>query len=1300
MTSPVESPLQPDDTGRRKLVPCEFYLDPEEHEYISFDGDYERLLEPFPERVGDDRKVWRCRRLTTPSDDGPALCPFHQDPEERDCDDEMLSQLFLVLVRDERSESELVTEYVDTYVDGSLFENAEDFLQIEPRRDEASVEARHGDAVARRRKMFCGAQFGRFNLTYEVFDAPDRYPIDLQGGSAIEIDWSNAVVGSKIRANEICVTSHCKDTSKLDLSGVSIGGAILLDGADVDGRVAIKEADVNGRVALREADVSGWVVLDSADIDGPVSLENVDVKEYIWLNFADIAGSVSLSNSNVYEDVRFETTYVGGPIKFNNAEVYGDIRLDSADVNGGISFWNTDVYGNLRLDSANVVMSIMLDNADVYGTIRLNGADVGGSISLCSVDVNGDLLLKSVDVTGKISFHKTVVTGLVSLANADIDKDLSIGSTSRFYRGFCLQETEVGDTVQFSPDLVRNSIDCTELTAVTVNFAPNRLLGAIEFSGVQADTFDFNPPEAPHPVIRAVNFRACEINEFYLPENEQSFVYDFNDGSIVRLDTADKLPPERQSMYDLFRFVETDFTDLDFSRHRDDLFRNDWNLHGVGENREVDIHISHHFDDITDYVRNIVFEWMKSGELAHVKRVEYSTVTAEPTQRHDGASAERGATSEICGCTTDTRVSVGVGPKIGPRARDGQVDSRYDTNPVNSSSPDPCILPQSPKRDIYLSALSMAVDASGSVQARIKSRVDALDSRMLAALNKTDGEVGNRRLSISDEQAALRNELIDVLLRWSPSRHPQSGTGQVPQSVADEFKTEFGTPSVELANALIDELEQRGPDFATLVREVRIPLKELWTLIREPSGEKQDTGTSPVPGPDGIETALTADALHYYCHYRNANDGKEWYPPEQWARATLREIETEAAHRWVEQWMNPDWDVDDHEEHPAAELIREWEKDIDTSPTRDRDTEADRIIRESKTLSALKRVFGVRSPIVSQPYEDRPRTISLSQLESTYVKAKTAAAEMGENEAASAFFRREQRYIQQQNRRHFRTEVAITWGWYITEIYEHIEETRHDLQTHLSTVSERSMTTWEAVRARGHRVSSELYEWVPFVVSRDADSDSTGDADEPENDAILVEADPESNVDETAEDSEEGNPDQSTDGSDKETSATKPESANGTTPKPEPSSSDDDREKPNLGQLGRYGFECVENATLRILTGYGESPARVLGWWVGIIFLWTVFYYAVSLVKMGPDDPGDMWNLLVDQGLGFVLLSIGSFTTVIPPNPLLPVETTTPQQYAFLLNDPALTLLSEVEGLFGVLFISLFVLTLTRSIQR
>lgn len=939
-----------------RLVKCQYYLDPQHPDltqpnlddlddkylaafnesplnnfargdHVEFKDDVTELLEPFKKRTGHDRDVWRCRRLTEPEDDGPATCPFHTDPAERRMSDEDLAQIFLALIRDQRAESAFLQAYIDEYL-ADEYENADEFLRIVPPTPvpgEQTAITSHSTATARRRKMFCGAQFGTFDLSNEEFNSPDRYPIDLQGATVAEMNWERAVVGSEIRANSI-EQSHTD--GEIRLSGADVAGPIQFEGVVAKGKVSVSESDVNGGISFRHAALRSQVSLRSATVTGDIILVNSVVGGEVLLHRVTVDGKISLS------------------------KIFADkVTLTQGDVGTKVSLYRGSIKGDVSVLQSTIETDVNLHGAAVHGRMSLHRTTVKDNVNLTDALVYGRASLVET-TTRTVTFDEVTIHGQLDLSKASVDE-------------FALK----------SGASVGRSLLCEGTMADRITISNPCINGALDFTGLRAEHLDISPPvpSKRHPAIRAVCLRDCQIERItpvVMPSGDpdDTIVYDFQGGAVGAIEKPTDIP-EGWTLYDFFRFVETDFPGFDFSFHRDGLHQNGWNLHGLKPGRERDVQIVQRFET--------------------------------------GENGDDDATTIVEG-------------------------------------------------------------------------------------------VANR-LSEDDFLATLRPD-------------DDSG-GDMDQSLGDNAPA---TPRSQVnGHEMVANAEVR-PDQTSALPEVN------------ERGHRREG----LPKP---------------------------------ARQRI-DAEAAAADQWIRAWL-----ADEGCPSLPDEMRRAWNEALPEQVRRqrgqagtDRKT-TEQIIEESRVLSIADRLctMGPLAPSIDRG----PVTVALNQLEATYARAKTAADAVGENQAASAFFRKEQRYIQLQNRRHLREEVA-------------------------------------RLRSEGGK-----------------------------------------------------------------------------------------------SDLPRYGVAWAENASLRLLTKYGESPRRVLSWWLGIIFIWSILYYAVALVETGTTTTGEMWTLLVSHGFRFILLSIGSFATLIPAGTVLPDEASLTQTET-IVNSPVITLLSEVEALLGVLFLSLFVLTLTRSIHR
>lgn len=972
------------DKRKDKLEPCEYFLKPEasnlesatldaievdtrdDHSLIDhLNFKHNELLEPCSESdddtdtYRDEELGWKCRRLTIPQDDGPTLCPFHQDPADREVDDAVLSRVFLSLIRDERGESQLFQEYAERYV-GEEGGKAEAFLSVDP--PEGTSE--HAESVARRRKMFCGAQFERLLLPDRVFRTPNRYPIDLRLATVAELNFKRALIEAPVKAHGIHTPPGV--AGKITFKHAVIDGELSLIGLATDGKVSLSEADLADDVLFRDALIGNEISIRDTTVDGQIKLIRTEVDETVRFVRTDITGKLSLSY------------LTAGKVRLDHFSTGANVSLHHASINTNLCVKDTSIGEQFSLHDGVVRGEVSFNETQINGDIDLNDAKLSrswGSVSFRSTVINGDIKQepkKSLIVGGSISFENATIDG-----NILLKEGLSVDGVFAFKSG---------------------SVMTCELLRAEVH-------GPIDLRGISAERLHVEPPSSAnrHPVINAVLLGNCQLGTAalapsYSGEMEDTVVYDIEAGTVNALEEIPGTVPEHTSLYDYLRLVETDFTEIDFSIHRDRLFRNNWNLHGLRDGGERDVQLA------------------------------------------------RGA------ATTD-----------------------FLTHPPDHIN-------------------------------------DTIDEEVLAA---------RAREQVESWLEGTEGTADDNLWAIPPVENPDRS-------------------SVSQVSAASVGVSQLG--HAT-------------------------------QGPRGIDVGAEIE--------------------KSWLLSRL-DITYQVIHR-----------------------MRAW-------------------------------LANVPVPIpIRQSIDRGPPTITLDQLESTYAGAKAAADANGDNGVASTFFIREQRYIQLQNRSHIREELVVAY---------------------LSLVG--------ALRLKAASVTNIIKATVTqaWGASSEPNSALEGPADE-------TDSEPES--DERNDISEDGSTSTNEAGNSSQTSMATFFNS------PIPSS--------NFRTLWRYLLAWISNGSLRVFTTYGESPRRVLGWWGGIIFMWTGLYYVVTVARLGVEDA---WEILVDQGSGFFLLSIGSFTTVIPPIPILPFGDSAVQRYAFLEDDPIITLLSGLEGLLGILFVSLFVLTLTRSIQR
>lgn len=130
--------------------------------------------------VANAQGNWHCPRQTTDDEDH---CIFHQDAdasERQALSDDEFAQIFIDAVYGASDQWELVDA------------------------DRMSAMER-----ARRRKEFLGATLGDLHLAYQTLNAADRYPIDLRGAHAGDVDCRHMESATN------CVSVVCKQRGSI-----------------------------------------------------------------------------------------------------------------------------------------------------------------------------------------------------------------------------------------------------------------------------------------------------------------------------------------------------------------------------------------------------------------------------------------------------------------------------------------------------------------------------------------------------------------------------------------------------------------------------------------------------------------------------------------------------------------------------------------------------------------------------------------------------------------------------------------------------------------------------------------------------------------------------------------------------------------------------------------------------------------------------------------------------------------------------------------------------------------------------
>jgi len=295
------------------------------------------------------------------------------------------------------------------------------------------------------RKRFVGVRLGRLDLTSEVIERTETFPIDLRFATIGRINLHKARI-----------------KSDLDFSGAEIGSIDATD-AVVDGDVSGTELDVDRGLTADDATVSGTLALNRARF-GLVSLDG-----------ARIAGRLELNGAEIDSDLRGTELVVGGRFECKEGDIAGRINCPGLRLRGEKRFSNTS---ELTLRGTSVASHVNLEHVRSSGPLLLNDLDVGGDFRMDAVDLEADLWLGAVD-DESTTLGSITVGGNLLVRNGVIGGDADLSESAG--------RTQAGPVVDGAIDLsgtaVEGALTCSpNLTDAAFNVV--RLRGATVESGV------------------------------------------------------------------------------------------------------------------------------------------------------------------------------------------------------------------------------------------------------------------------------------------------------------------------------------------------------------------------------------------------------------------------------------------------------------------------------------------------------------------------------------------------------------------------------------------------------------------------------------------------------------------------------------------------------------------------------------------------------------------------------------------------------------------------------------------------
>lgn len=219
-------------------------------------------------------------------------------------------------------------------------------------------------------------------------------PIAYSSVGAFYIGAQQAIVGAEFKF----VGPNIQTISSLDLSGIRLGGSLLLGGETGGLRV------VNG-INMNNAQIEGNVILKVVEVQwGGFNMMNIRVSGNVELRAGrvpgrpyKISGGFNAANANIVGNVLISGVDISGPLSFTKATIGGSFSLAAEE-----NFRRAPILeGSLHCSDLRVLSWVWLRGVTIKGNVDFNGAALSGGLYLepsgaHRVTIIGDLLLSRV----------------------------------------------------------------------------------------------------------------------------------------------------------------------------------------------------------------------------------------------------------------------------------------------------------------------------------------------------------------------------------------------------------------------------------------------------------------------------------------------------------------------------------------------------------------------------------------------------------------------------------------------------------------------------------------------------------------------------------------------------------------------------------------------------------------------------------------------------------------------------------------------------------------------------------------
>ncbi|WP_158293691.1 pentapeptide repeat-containing protein [Halorubrum sp. SP3] len=313
-------------------------------------------------------------------------------------------------------------------------------------------------------KEFVGARFGDLNLSFDIVDGPDNYPIDLRYATVegsincrrAEFGQPLWFEGGRVAGGMNCNVVTFKTWASFEgttMEHAWFGKSEFRDGVSFD-NATIRE----------EALFTGATFTDRGDFEG-----------------ARFGAHAEFSRT-VFDSASFEHAHAAGTLDLGHVVCDRSLKMGAIEAEDDIKIRGGRVR-NLRLSDADVDGDVSASKLTVEKTIHASDARVGGTLSVSSAEVRQDVLCQDLTAGGvdfdaasvakRFSFQRTRVAGdcafsgvsfgdVTTFQGAEIDGDMDL-SLGTFEELLTLREAEVGGSLEASSASVGEQADFVHL---------------------------------------------------------------------------------------------------------------------------------------------------------------------------------------------------------------------------------------------------------------------------------------------------------------------------------------------------------------------------------------------------------------------------------------------------------------------------------------------------------------------------------------------------------------------------------------------------------------------------------------------------------------------------------------------------------------------------------------------------------------------------------------------------------------------------------------------------------------------